>query len=169
MTGLGDAVLFDVVCVVSDDKPQLDDKRRDALKKLKLKKAVLQSEKSIRGHEADMLAQFGYTLSAEHNVTSNAESFLDKFVERARIIVRDSAKIDEEISGVDKEIAEVKHKEAQKRKRAPTHGQVSAVIMAKKAGSIQMTLTYSKYIRYLLLQLLLKVCSGWRCSVESLL
>ncbi len=169
MTGLGDAVLFDVVCVVSDDKPQLDDKRTDALKELERKKAVLQSEKSIRGHEADMLAQFGYTLSAEHNVTSNAESFLDKFVERARIIVRDSAKIDEEISGVDEEIAEVKHKEAQKRKRAPTHGQVTAVIMAKKAGAIQMTLTYSKSIRYLLLQLLLKVCSGWWCSVESLL
>ncbi|KLO17389.1 hypothetical protein SCHPADRAFT_994383 [Schizopora paradoxa] len=142
VTGLGDAVLFDVVCKISDEKKHSKHKYAGAGTSLTRKKALLESEKKIKGHEADMFAQFGYTLNAENQTASDVESFLDKFVGRSRNILRDIAKLDEEMSEVDDEHAELERKIMQDRKRAPTHGQVTAVIMAKNAGTIQMTLTY---------------------------
>ncbi|KAL5504176.1 hypothetical protein ACEPAH_8249 [Sanghuangporus vaninii] len=162
ITGLGDAVLFDVVCTV-DDARDVDDTKSAALNELERRRFTLESERTLRSKAADILMQYGRSLSAEYSTTNVVESFLDSFVRRGSyypnattqytlgdlhnlIGASDALKeveiLDEQIAQLGKEIAREQQKIQKERQKAATLGRVSAVIMAKRAGKAEITLTY---------------------------
>ena len=149
VTGLGDAaVLFDVVCAVSTDQVRSmhADVQSEVLKDLERRKSVLTGEKGMRKHQADILAQYGQTLNAEHHDVSVLNDVLDNLVVRSRDTLEASADLDKRIDALDQQIADEKRKLTEQARRAATYGKITAVIMAKRAGDITITLTYSMYL-----------------------
>ncbi|KAL5486028.1 hypothetical protein ACEPAI_7072 [Sanghuangporus weigelae] len=141
VTGLGDAVLFDVVCTV-DDARDVDDTKSATLNELERRRFTLESEKTLRNKAADILMQYGRSLSAEYSTTNGVESFLDSFVRRGSVVLKEVETLDEQIAQLGKEIAKEQRKIQKERQKAETLGRVSAVIMAKRAGKAEITLTY---------------------------
>ncbi|KAL5525761.1 hypothetical protein ACEPAG_7098 [Sanghuangporus baumii] len=141
VTGLGGAVLFDVVCTV-DDARDVDDTKSATLNELERRRFTLESEKTLRSKAADILMQYGHSLSAEYSTTNTVESFLDSFVRRGSVALKEVETLDEQIAQLGKEIAKEQRKIQKERQKAETLGRVSAVIMAKRAGEAEITLTY---------------------------
>ncbi|KAI5122272.1 hypothetical protein M0805_002353 [Coniferiporia weirii] len=144
VTGLGDAVLFDVVCTVEDHRG-IDDgptSSSDVLSALERHKGVLHGQKALRGQAADILVQFGHTLNAENNVISTVDTFLDTLMQRGQEILEEAKDLDVQIAELEKKIKQEKTRLWKERQKSPTHGRVSAVIIAKRAGRVDITLTY---------------------------
>lgn len=57
---------------------------KDTIRKLKVKKAGLESEKNLREHEADLLVSYARTLTGAHVQPDQLSTFLDSFVERGK-------------------------------------------------------------------------------------
>lgn len=144
ITGLGDAVLFDVVCTVEDARDAPPNADGDALKVLERRRGVLEGEKALRGCAADILVEHGHTLSAEYTTASTVEAYLDSLLQRGSSILEQAEAIDAQLADVDKEIEKEKRRLQKERLKAAARGRVSAVIMAKHSGSAEITLTYSK-------------------------
>lgn len=139
-----DAVLFDVVCSVEDTQDGQPSAESSALRTLKRRRGVLEGEKALKNREMDIMEQYGRTLNAEHNTTSSVEAFLEFLDARGSSTVKAVAEIDAQIAEVNREIEMESHKLHKKRQRSDARGRVSAVIMARRAGNVEITLTYSK-------------------------
>lgn len=99
---------------------------------------------SVRGHEADILVQYGKSLSGEHVSPETATTFLKAFVSSGKQNIESIAKIDEEIVKIDREIAQIR--ERQSEKVGSARAQVSVTIVAREQVSFELKLTYRKYI-----------------------
>lgn len=146
VTGLGDAVLFDVVCTVVDarDADAQLAVRDDTLKTLERRRDVLQGEKALRGRAADVLIQYGLSLNAENTPVEVVSTFMDSMVGRGSTTLEQIASLDEQVVEVEKELEKERRRLEKERLKAPALGCVSTVIMAKRAGKVEVTLTYSK-------------------------
>ncbi|KAF8872568.1 hypothetical protein BD779DRAFT_1452646 [Infundibulicybe gibba] len=142
VSGLGDGRLLDVVCTVEaplseDYAPSTSAER---LRTLKVKKDVLESEKRVREHEADLLVNYAKTLSGEHVTPMQMTQFLASFVEQGQKNVEAVRAIGEKIVEVDRLIAAEKSGVASKKGLA--HGQVTIVIASETKANIDLKLTY---------------------------
>ena len=147
ITGLEDAsaTVFDLVCSISNDEPKGLDKRSDALKGHERRLALLQAKKHALGQQGDMLNRFGFSLNAENNTIDYAAAFYEDYGRRTDKLLADIAEVEIQIETVKDQIAQEKHKEEQKRKRSPTFGLITAIIMSKRAGKAEIRLTYSAF------------------------
>lgn len=146
ITGLGDAVLFDVVCTVADAR-DVDAQlaaRDDVLKTLERRRDVLQGEKALRGRTDDVLTKYGLSLNAENTSVEIVSTFMESMINRGSTMLEQIASLDEQIAVVEKELEKEKRRLEKERLKAPALGRVSTVIMAKRAGKVEVTLTYSK-------------------------
>ena len=166
VTGLGDAVLFDVVCTV-DDAEDTDDSKNAKLNELERRRSTLERQKELRTTAAEVSVRYGRTLSAEHASAKVVESFVDSLVQRGATALKDLESIDEQIADLCKEIAKEQRRIQKERQKAETRGRVSAVIMAKRGGKVEITLTYSKGFRCINTDSTDVSFSGQRCFMVS--
>lgn len=156
VTGLGDAVLFDVVCSVAD-APDEDvqlaahDGLLKSLEHRRRRRDVLQGENALRERAANVLLQYGLSLKAENTPLDVVSSAMGSVVTRGSTTLQQIASLDEEITEAEKELEKEKRRLEKERLKAPTLGRVSTVIMAKSAGKVEVTLTYSKLKLFILL------------------
>ncbi|KAH8118034.1 hypothetical protein DFH11DRAFT_1571997 [Phellopilus nigrolimitatus] len=143
VTGLSDAVLFDVVCTISDDRDVHESYIQGSkLRELERRRGVLQGERTLLYHAGDILVKYGRTMSAENNPADVVEDFIDSLAHRGSRTLKKAEELDAQLAEVEEDIVQEKRRLEKERKRAPTHGRVTAVIMAKHAGKVDITLTY---------------------------
>ncbi|EJD06530.1 uncharacterized protein FOMMEDRAFT_117379 [Fomitiporia mediterranea MF3/22] len=142
VTGLGDAVLFDVVCTVIDARDMPPSSDGDALRALERRREVLEGEKSLRGRAADIMVQYGRSMNAEYTTPDVVTSFVDTLVKRGANSLDEAKVYDEQLAELDKEIEKEKRRLQKERQKPAARGRVTAVIMAKRARKIEVTLTY---------------------------
>ncbi|TDL25849.1 hypothetical protein BD410DRAFT_784883 [Rickenella mellea] len=140
LTGLGDAVLFDVVCSleVKAAKPTTSAKYRELQRKL----SQLQGEKRVHEHEADILVNYGKTLHGEHRTNDYVQAFLAEFVDHGKKNLEAIAELDREITEVEQEMVEETVVMIKAIGKGPTNAMVTAIITAQREGKVEVTLTY---------------------------
>ncbi|KII84403.1 hypothetical protein PLICRDRAFT_32431 [Plicaturopsis crispa FD-325 SS-3] len=119
VTGLGAARLLDVALHSGGTERSLfgqpvhsPEKDSPAVRALRAKKRALESEKSLRGHEANVLVSYATTLSGEHMPPDQIPAFLDCFVQQGRKNILEVAELDEQIDALEEEIKVAAKKEA---------------------------------------------------------
>lgn len=142
ITGLGDAILFDVICTVPEGRGLFARPASSpAIAALERKRAVLQGERNLQGHAADILVRYGQRLSTEKDHGGlEVDTFLDGMLKRGSAALKETEELDAKIAELDGVIENERKKE---RGRPQLTGSVTAVIMANKQGSVEITLTYS--------------------------
>lgn len=82
VSGLGTARLFDVVCTVGTNNAAsyAVESSSEVIRILKVKKSLLETEKRVLDHEAELLVSYGKTLTGEHVNTTQMSQFLEMFV-----------------------------------------------------------------------------------------
>lgn len=162
-----DAVLFDVSCEILDSPPP--GATAQLIKNLEREREVLQGEKTLISNAAsNVLIKFGYSLNAENNTVTNVENFLDSLLERGPQMLERARDIDDHIDELDKKIAQQRKTLKKEKARASTDACVTAVIMAKQAGRVAITLTYSKHVDHLDVYTCFyncMKCSGEQCDM----
>ncbi len=143
VSGLGDARLFDVVCKFGNNKSTAyaPDSLAETIRILKAKKSVLESEKRVREHEADILVQYAKSITGEFVAPVQMAQFLQSFVEQGRKNTEAVGSIDEKIIEIDRSL-EIEADKSSLRKGTLT-GEVHVVVGATAPESIQMQITYS--------------------------
>ncbi|KAK0470322.1 uncharacterized protein EV420DRAFT_1742692 [Desarmillaria tabescens] len=142
VSGLGDARLFDVVCKLGNNNstPYAPDSPAEIVRNLKAKKSVLESEKRIREHEANILVQYAKTITGEFVAPAQMAQFLQSFVEQGRKNTEAVSSIDEKIVEIDRSL-EIEAEKLSLKKGTLT-GEVHVAIGATAPESIQMQITY---------------------------
>lgn len=142
VSGLGDARLFDVVCKLRNNKSTTcaSDSLAETIRTLKAKKSVLESEKKVREHEADILVQYAKSLTGEFVAPVQMSQFLQSFVEQGRKNTEAVSSIDEKITEIDR-LLEIEADKSSLKKGTLT-GEVHVVVGATAPESIQMQITY---------------------------
>lgn len=115
-----------------------------AIAALERKRAVLQGERNLQGHAADILVSYGQRLSTEmeHGGIEMVDAFLDGMFKRGSAALKQTEELDAKIAELDRVIEDERKKE---RGRPQLTGSVTAVIMADKQGSVEIALTYSMF------------------------
>ena len=90
MSGLGDARLFDVVCTIGTNKASSYEpsSSSEVIRTLVAKKTALESEKTVRETESELLLKYAQTLSGEHVTPTQMGQFLGSYVDQGRKIVQ---------------------------------------------------------------------------------
>ena len=144
VTGLGDAILFDVACSLVDEDNTMHQSAEE--RGLVLARTALENEKRVHERKADILMLFGRSLTSEFATPATVTSFLSQFQDHSIEITSSVADLDAKLAELNETISKLKRESAQKQKRAKTNAKVTAVIMAKRAGEVEITLTYSMSI-----------------------
>jgi hypothetical protein len=97
----------------------------------------------VRGHEADLLVQYGRTLSGEHVTPEMAASFFTTLVENGKRNIEATNKIDEELVDVERQIIEVNNRQIEK--KGDTRAEATITLIARKETSIELKLTYRMF------------------------
>lgn len=100
-------------------------------------------------HEADILINYGKTLKGEHVSPEQASGFLQIFLENGKRNMKAVTKLKEEITLVDWKIAQLRDKMLERTGSA--HGRAAITLSTKSAGPVEIKLTYSTFLRLLLL------------------
>jgi hypothetical protein len=88
-----------------------------------------------------MLVGYGQSLSSATVTPEDASSFLASFIQSGSSNLAAASRLAEELVHIDREIAAVKKQMGERRGSA--HGQVTAVLSAQRATSVQLRLAYS--------------------------
>lgn len=144
VTGLGDAVLFDVSCSL-DDEEDTEQVLNAEERELLLAKTALENEKRVYERKADILTTFGRSLTSEFATPATVGAYLEQFQSQSAEVTAAVAELDAKISKLNDEITKQRKQQAKKRNLPKTNGKVIAVIMAKRSGEVEISLTYSMY------------------------
>ncbi|KAF8230822.1 hypothetical protein L208DRAFT_1459442 [Tricholoma matsutake] len=134
-TGSSDVQVLDVMGGISMIK-----EHKDTIRKLKVKKAGLESEKNLREHEADLLVSYARTLTGAHVQPDQLSTFLDSFVERGKKNLGAVTTLTEEILAIERSIQEQTDKAITKKGEA--RAQVSVVLTSEELQTVVLKLTY---------------------------
>ncbi|KDQ59010.1 hypothetical protein JAAARDRAFT_128083 [Jaapia argillacea MUCL 33604] len=140
VSGLGDARLFDVVCVIADKPASSYDGSSEAIRILEAKKAYLIKEKLVREQEAEVMLTYGKSLQGEHVTPDTMTTFLDSFVLRGRKNLQAVSELEEKIVEIDRQIE--KEQEKTTTTKGESNGKVTIVIAAENEGQVELKLTY---------------------------
>jgi hypothetical protein len=103
------------------------------------------SLRRVRGHEADILVQYGKSLSGEHVSPETAAVFLDTFVEKGRANLEATAKLEQDIVDLERRIGKLLDKQSEKKGSA--HAEVTLTLVAGEEASIELKLIYRELAR----------------------
>ncbi|KDQ59014.1 hypothetical protein JAAARDRAFT_127570 [Jaapia argillacea MUCL 33604] len=140
VSGLGDARLFDVVCVIADKPASSYDGSSETIRILEAKKVYLVKEKLVRGQEAEVMLTYGKSLQGEHVTPDTMTTFLDSFVLRGRKNLQAVSELEEKIVEIDRQIE--KEQEKTTTTKGESNGKVTIVIAAENEGQVELKLTY---------------------------
>ena len=148
VTGLGDARLFEVSCKIQKPEPwnASPDSALERIRALKAKKATLAQEKRNAELAARLLREYARTLSGPSVPPADADAFLDRYLARGSDLARASARLDDEILLVQRQIQKISSEESARKGR--TDGRVLAVIMANSQTEAVLKLTYGQFVLY---------------------
>ncbi|KAG5720441.1 Protein F37C4.5 [Termitomyces sp. T112] len=142
VSGLEQARLYDVVCTIGGGKDMsyVPDSPSEIIRLLQVKKHALESEKRVREHEADLLMNYAKTLSGEHVLPNQMNTFLESFVERGRKNIKDIAELDEKIIALGRQI----ERETEKgiAKKCSVQGEVIIILGTDNPSVVDLKLTY---------------------------
>ncbi|KIY70787.1 hypothetical protein CYLTODRAFT_487803 [Cylindrobasidium torrendii FP15055 ss-10] len=139
VSGLGEARLFDVVCKLGTSNAARY-ASTEVLRQLHARKVLLERNKRVQDHEADVLLQYAKSLSGEHVSPPQVETFLQTFVKTANRNNEQMAAIDEELVQIEREIEAETTKIGMK--KGSCNGEITAVIRASEPAAIEMLVTY---------------------------
>ena len=90
MSGLGDARLFDVVCTIGTNKASSYEpsSTSEVIRTLLVKKTALESERSVRESESEILLKYAQSLSGEHVTPIQMGQFLGSYVDQGRKVIQ---------------------------------------------------------------------------------
>jgi hypothetical protein len=116
----------------------------DALRELQNKKTALEGERQVLNLQAQMLVQYGSTLTAEHINPVKMLDFMDDFYDKGQSNLEGIARITRQIEEIDEAIEREK-KEATSIDYSKLLGaKVTIVLLAKAPGTIKFDVSYSK-------------------------
>lgn len=141
VSGLGDARLLDVVCTSENDSTY---DQNDITHALEIKKSIVEAEKRVLDHQANLLVGYGKTLSGEHITPSAMIQFMENFVEQGRKNAVAVSALDEKILDIDRQINEEISKKSLK--KGETKRRITVIIAVEESGPVELKLTYSLYI-----------------------
>jgi hypothetical protein len=141
ITGLGDAQLFDVVCSVGRSVEEIDSaSTTEVIRTLNTKKNVLSKNLDALDDISDTMMTYSNSLIGEHVPPVAAEQFFLNLLSHSRSLGSTRAQLEEEILQLTRQIDVLSSTEVKKQGKAD--GEVTVVIMAKKATDIELRLTY---------------------------
>lgn len=115
----------------------------ETLRLLRAKKTDLVLEKAVYEQEADLLNDYGRTLSGEHVSIDQMSQFLKSFRERRLSVLAAVRGFDESIHKVEKAINEETGKES----KGKSNGQVTVILHVEDDSTVTLRLTYSTSTR----------------------
>ncbi|KAF9525788.1 hypothetical protein CPB83DRAFT_858888 [Crepidotus variabilis] len=142
VSGLGDARLFDVVCAVKPDKTEdyAPESSLEVIRTLQAKRQRLETEKSIREQQSELLVQYAQTLTGEHVNPTDMGQFLENFLAQEHQKLEAITQLQEQIIQLDRQIT------AETDKRSAKQGVASAfveiVLVADEESIVNLKLTY---------------------------
>ncbi|EJD04807.1 uncharacterized protein FOMMEDRAFT_80022 [Fomitiporia mediterranea MF3/22] len=142
ITGLGDAMLSDVICTIIDARDIPPSSDGDVLEALERRREMLEGEKKLCSKASDMLAQYGRSMAAEYTTPDTVTLFADSLVQRGAKSLEEAKALDEQIADLDKELEKERRRLQKERQKPAARGRVTAVIVAKRARKIEVTFTY---------------------------
>jgi hypothetical protein len=129
-----------VVCSIGHDIEEFDTtSTAEVVRKLTARKDTLLWDEDIENIYSKMLT-YSESLGKNSVPPQEAERFFESLMSRSRAMTSDRAEIDEEIVQLERQIKVLSS--AEKKKQGKLDGEVSAIIMAKKATDIELRLTY---------------------------
>ncbi|KAG5652604.1 hypothetical protein H0H81_004386 [Sphagnurus paluster] len=139
VTGLGNARLHDVVCRIASAFFAPSD-AAEAVRRLRVRRLTLDTEKRVREYEADLLVSYGKTLGGAHVQPEDMTEFLGKFVDMGQKNLAAIAEINEKILEVDRQIET--ETEKLNRKKGATRGQADIILSVDQPLTVDLKLTY---------------------------
>ncbi|KAH0585650.1 hypothetical protein H2248_008872 [Termitomyces sp. 'cryptogamus'] len=142
VSGLEQARLYDVVCTIGGGKDMsyVPDSPSEIIRLLQVKKHALESEKRVREHEADLLMNYAKTLSGEHVLPTQMNTFLESFVEQGRKNIKDIAELDEKIIALGRRIERETEKGVAK--KGSVQGEAIIILGTDNPSVVDLKLTY---------------------------
>ncbi|KAH9962262.1 hypothetical protein BC827DRAFT_1199964 [Russula dissimulans] len=141
VTGLGDAQLFDVVCSIGSVVEEVDTaSTAEVVRKLQAKKDVLVKDLDTIDEITETMVNYSKSLTGESVSPKQAERFFENLLCHSHTTASARADLEEEILGLSRQIEVLSS--AETKKQGTTDGEVTVVIMAKRATDIELRLTY---------------------------
>jgi N-terminal domain of unknown function (DUF4140) len=141
VSGLSDAQLFDVVCSIRPGSEEIDSaSTAEVVRKLNARKEVLVKDVDTIDDISATMGRYSKSLAGDSVGPRQAEIFFESLLSRSRALTSTRADLEEEILQLSRQIDALSS--AEKKKQGKTDGEVSMVIMAKKAIDIELRLTY---------------------------
>jgi hypothetical protein len=130
-----------VVCSIGPGIDEIDTaSTAEVVRKLNARKDVLTKDLDAINDISGTMVTYSKTLAGDSVPPEQAERFFESFLSRSRAMTSTRADLEEEILQLSRQINMLSS--AEKKKQGRTDGEVSVVIMAKKATNIELRLTY---------------------------
>lgn len=148
VAGFGNAMLSDVVCIppkVQSGRSGNEDKS-EALIALEQEKALIQGQRAVIDHQANILVSYSKSITGEHVAPDDMLSFLQRFVtlgdESAKAIIEIDARLRDVEKKIQNEIDEPTTKAQSHHSRFT---KVKLTINAEDDHTAEISLTYRMY------------------------
>ena len=130
-----------MVCSIGPGIDEIDTaSTAEVVRKLNARKDVLTKDLDAINDISGTMVTYSKTLAGDSVPPEQAERFFESFLSRSRAMTSTRADLEEEILQLSRQINMLSS--AEKKKQGRTDGEVSVVIMAKKATNIELRLTY---------------------------
>ena len=144
VTGLGDARLFDVVCSIRPDIQEYDTaSTAEQVRRLHARKDVLIKDLDAINDISKTMMDYSKSLAGDSVPPRQAERFFESLLARSREISSTRASLEEDILQLSRQIDTLTSCET--KKQGKTNGEMTVVIMTKKATNIELKLTYRMF------------------------
>jgi hypothetical protein len=133
--------LFDVVCSIGPGIDEIDTaSTSEVVRKLNAQKDVLTKDLDAIDDISGTMVTYSKSLAGDSVPPDQAEKFFEGLMSRSRAMTSTRAELEEEILQLSRQIDLLSS--AEKKKQGKADGEVSVVIMVKKATNIELRLTY---------------------------
>jgi hypothetical protein len=130
-----------VVCSIGPGVDEIDSaSTTEVVRKLNARKDVLSKDLDAIDDISGTVATYSKSLAGDSVSPEQAERFFEGLLSRSRAMTSTRADLEEEIIQLSRQIDLLSS--ADKKKQGKTDGEISVVIMAKKATNIELRLTY---------------------------
>ena len=130
-----------MVCSIGPGIDQIDTaSTAEVVRKLNARKDLLSKDLDAIDDISGTMSTYSKSLAGDSVSPEQAERFFEGLLSRSRAMTSTRADLEEEILQLSRQIDLLSS--AEKKKEGETNGEISVVIMAKKATNIELRLTY---------------------------
>ena len=130
-----------MVCSIGPGIDEIDSvSTAEVVRKLSARKDVLSEDLDAINDISGTMVTYSKSLAGDSVPPDQAEKFFEGLMSRSRAMTSARAELEEEILQLSRQIDMLSS--AEKKRQGKTDGEVSVVIMAKKATNIELRLTY---------------------------